>query len=188
MRRCRAHCCRRRRQHAAANDDTAFDSDEDDEHVHNPLKLPLGWDGKPIPYWLFKLHGLDKEFSCEICGGALVPRQARVRAPLPRDQARHGHARAGDPQHQGVLRGDADRGRAGAVGDAAGEEGGGGGGGGGVVGDWQGAAAGPLQAAVSHRAATNAAVAADEVEEVEDEEGNVYDRRTYEDLKQQGVL
>jgi splicing factor 3A subunit 3 len=30
----------------------------------------MGWDGKPIPYWLYKLHGLGKEFKCEICGGA----------------------------------------------------------------------------------------------------------------------
>ena len=29
---------------------------------------PLGWDGKPIPYWLYKLHGLNLEFKCEICG------------------------------------------------------------------------------------------------------------------------
>jgi hypothetical protein len=36
--------------------------------VYNPLKLPLGWDGKPIPYWLYKLHGLNMEFKCEICG------------------------------------------------------------------------------------------------------------------------
>lgn len=37
--------------------------------MYNPLKLPLGWDGKPIPYWLYKLHGLNQEFKCEICGG-----------------------------------------------------------------------------------------------------------------------
>jgi hypothetical protein len=24
--------------------------------------------GKPIPYWLYKLHGLNLEFKCEICG------------------------------------------------------------------------------------------------------------------------
>jgi splicing factor 3A subunit 3 len=30
--------------------------------------LPLGWDGKPIPYWLYKLHGLGIEYKCEICG------------------------------------------------------------------------------------------------------------------------
>jgi len=28
----------------------------------------IGWDGKPIPYWLFKLHGLGIEYKCEICG------------------------------------------------------------------------------------------------------------------------
>lgn len=45
------------------------ESDSDDEDkVYNPLKLPLGWDGKPIPYWLYKLHGLGVEYNCEICG------------------------------------------------------------------------------------------------------------------------
>lgn len=45
------------------------DSDDDDEDkIYNPLKLPLGWDGKPIPYWLYKLHGLGVEYPCEICG------------------------------------------------------------------------------------------------------------------------
>lgn len=48
----------------------ASDSDEEDDFIYNPLKLPLGWDGKPIPYWLYKLHGLNQEFQCEICGGA----------------------------------------------------------------------------------------------------------------------
>ena len=43
------------------------DDDEDDDKVYNPLKLPLGWDGKPIPFWLYKLHGLGVEFKCEIC-------------------------------------------------------------------------------------------------------------------------
>ena len=47
----------------------ASDSDEEDDFIYNPLKLPLGWDGKPIPYWLYKLHGLNQEFECEICGG-----------------------------------------------------------------------------------------------------------------------
>ncbi|KAF8460627.1 splicing factor 3a subunit 3 [Kalaharituber pfeilii] len=47
------------------------DSDNDSENedkIYNPLKLPLAWDGKPIPYWLYKLHGLGVEFPCEICG------------------------------------------------------------------------------------------------------------------------
>ena len=47
-----------------------LDEEEDDEEtpVHNPLKLPLGWDGKPIPFWMYRLYGLNEEFTCEICG------------------------------------------------------------------------------------------------------------------------
>ncbi|KIX94583.1 uncharacterized protein Z520_09629 [Fonsecaea multimorphosa CBS 102226] len=48
-------------------EDSGSDS-EGDEKIYNPLKLPLAWDGKPIPYWLYKLHGLGVEFNCEICG------------------------------------------------------------------------------------------------------------------------
>ncbi len=58
-------------QCAACPQDARLDeSDEEDEYIYNPLKLPLGWDGKPIPYWLYKLHGLNQEFKCEICGDA----------------------------------------------------------------------------------------------------------------------
>ena len=42
--------------------------DDDEEPIYNPLNLPLGWDGKPIPYWLYKLHGLGVEYKCEVCG------------------------------------------------------------------------------------------------------------------------
>lgn len=51
----------------AHNPDDASDSDGE-EKIYNPLKLPLAWDGKPIPFWLYKLHGLGVEFACEICG------------------------------------------------------------------------------------------------------------------------
>eukprot|EP00747_Dinoflagellata_sp_TGD_P162439 gnl/TRDRNA2_/TRDRNA2_180057_c0_seq1.p1 gnl/TRDRNA2_/TRDRNA2_180057_c0~~gnl/TRDRNA2_/TRDRNA2_180057_c0_seq1.p1 ORF type:complete len:531 (+),score=148.42 gnl/TRDRNA2_/TRDRNA2_180057_c0_seq1:84-1676(+) len=43
-------------------------SDDEDRPIYNPLNLPLGWDGKPIPFWLYKLHGLGIEYKCEICG------------------------------------------------------------------------------------------------------------------------
>lgn len=44
-------------------------ADEDDDGpIYNPLNIPLDWNGKPIPYWMFKLHGLGVEFKCEICG------------------------------------------------------------------------------------------------------------------------
>ncbi|XGW08369.1 hypothetical protein V3C99_011023, partial [Haemonchus contortus] len=44
------------------------DEEENDGVPYNPKNLPLGWDGKPIPYWLYKLHGLNISYSCEICG------------------------------------------------------------------------------------------------------------------------
>ncbi|GKV39130.1 hypothetical protein SLEP1_g46943 [Rubroshorea leprosula] len=44
------------------------ESDDEEQQIYNPLKLPMGWDGKPIPFWLYKLHGLGREFKCEICG------------------------------------------------------------------------------------------------------------------------
>lgn len=47
--------------------DEGHESDGEDK-IYNPLKLPLDWSGKPIPYWLWKLHGLGVEFPCEICG------------------------------------------------------------------------------------------------------------------------
>jgi splicing factor 3A subunit 3 len=59
---------RRAANRADGGDDNSGDEDSGDEKIYNPLKLPLAWDGKPIPYWLYKLHGLGVEFSCEICG------------------------------------------------------------------------------------------------------------------------
>lgn len=44
------------------------ESDDEEDRIANPLNVPLGWDGKPIPYWLYKLHGLGVEYPCEICG------------------------------------------------------------------------------------------------------------------------
>jgi hypothetical protein len=43
------------------------ESEDEEQAIYNPLKLPMGWDGKPIPYWLYKLHGLGQVghvFSC----------------------------------------------------------------------------------------------------------------------------
>ena len=47
--------------------DGTVEEEKEEERIYNPLKLPLGWDGKPIPYWLYKLHGLGVEYKCEIC-------------------------------------------------------------------------------------------------------------------------
>jgi splicing factor 3A subunit 3 len=49
------------------------DEKEDDGPIYNPLNLPLGWDGKPIAYWLYKLHGLGQEFNT-ILRKAFAPR------------------------------------------------------------------------------------------------------------------
>lgn len=46
------------------------ESDDEEQQIYNPLKLPMGWDGKPIPYWLYKLHGLGQVtfFGCILLG------------------------------------------------------------------------------------------------------------------------
>ncbi|ETW18656.1 hypothetical protein PFNF135_02680 [Plasmodium falciparum NF135/5.C10] len=49
-------------------DEENEDDNDDNKPIYNPLNLPLGFDNKPIPYWLYKLHGLSKEYKCEICG------------------------------------------------------------------------------------------------------------------------
>eukprot|EP01138_Halocafeteria_seosinensis_P001420 gb/GECG01001456.1/.p1 GENE.gb/GECG01001456.1/~~gb/GECG01001456.1/.p1 ORF type:complete len:564 (+),score=105.25 gb/GECG01001456.1/:1-1692(+) len=58
---------RQQQQQEYQADDSDTDSDEE-EPIYNPKKIPLGWDGKPIPFWLYKLHGLNHAFKCEICG------------------------------------------------------------------------------------------------------------------------
>eukprot|EP00033_Pygsuia_biforma_P001117 GCRY01001274.1.p1 GENE.GCRY01001274.1~~GCRY01001274.1.p1 ORF type:complete len:463 (+),score=106.03 GCRY01001274.1:175-1563(+) len=52
----------------ASGSESESESDEE-APIYNPKDLPLDWDGKPIPYWLYKLHGLNFYFECEICGG-----------------------------------------------------------------------------------------------------------------------
>jgi len=47
------------------------EDEEDNDIPYNPKNLPLGWDGKPIPYWLYKLHGLNISYNCEICGNCV---------------------------------------------------------------------------------------------------------------------
>ncbi|KAK9353423.1 hypothetical protein V1523DRAFT_411027 [Lipomyces doorenjongii] len=56
------------REEFGGDEDDGEGDQEDDGKIYNPLKLPIGWDGKPIPFWLWKLHGLGVEYPCEICG------------------------------------------------------------------------------------------------------------------------
>lgn len=58
--------------HEAINEMEVEKIDLDEEisnPITNPKNVPIGWDGKPIPYWLYKLHQLGQEYKCEICGG-----------------------------------------------------------------------------------------------------------------------
>jgi len=50
-------------------DGDSDDSDDEDAPIYNPKNVPLDWDGKPMPYWLYKLHGLQHYYECQICGG-----------------------------------------------------------------------------------------------------------------------
>lgn len=48
---------------------SASEDEKDDENKTFTAKnMPIGWDGKPIPMWVYKLHGLGIEYKCEICG------------------------------------------------------------------------------------------------------------------------
>jgi hypothetical protein len=61
-------------RNGTAQDAAAVSSDEEDDFVYNPLKLPMGWDGKPIPYWLYKLHGLNQVPSPVVpCASGSMP-------------------------------------------------------------------------------------------------------------------
>lgn len=63
---------------ARQGDDESEGSDDeldiDDVNADEPeVRLtkrfyPVGWDGNPIPFWLYRLHGLGIEYVCEICG------------------------------------------------------------------------------------------------------------------------
>ncbi len=59
---------RREEEEEESEEEEEEPEDADDDIPYNPKNLPLGWDGKPIPYWLYKLHGLNISYNCEICG------------------------------------------------------------------------------------------------------------------------
>eukprot|EP00911_Craspedida_sp_UC1_P002314 UC1_evm1s1745 len=44
------------------------EEEEGGDIPYNPKNLPLDWEGKPMPFWLYKLHGLNVPYKCEICG------------------------------------------------------------------------------------------------------------------------
>ncbi|KAK8861591.1 hypothetical protein IAR55_002414 [Kwoniella newhampshirensis] len=133
------------------------EEEDDDGKIYNPLKLPLGWDGKPIPYWLYKLHGLGVTFDCELCQASYQGRKAFDK-------------HFSESKHAFALR---------ALGLPAGGK------------HWYGltkindvlALADKLKIEGRQEMAQM-----EKAEEFEDDEGNVYSRRVYEDLKKQGVI
>jgi len=54
----------------AMDEETKKANADDENGFDNPLHLPLSWDGKPIPHWMYVLHGLQQKFDCEVCGDA----------------------------------------------------------------------------------------------------------------------
>ena len=58
-----------------SDEEEVVSSDTDDDAKKKKLlkksTLPVGFDGKPMPLWLFNLLGLGKQFKCEICGNAV---------------------------------------------------------------------------------------------------------------------
>lgn len=135
------------------------EEEEEDEHapVYNPLNLPLGFDGKPIPYWLYKLHGLNLKFDCEICGGFTYWGPRNFERHFTEWRHAYGMRALGIPntKHFAHITKMAD---ATALFEKLKKEG--------VGAGWR----------------------AEDEEEYEDSEGNVFNKRTYLELQRQGLI
>ncbi|KAG2013816.1 RNA splicing factor PRP9 [Coprinopsis cinerea AmutBmut pab1-1] len=133
------------------------EEEEEEERIYNPLKLPLGWDGKPIPYWLYKLHGLGVEYKCEICSDHVYMGRKNFDRHFQESRHAFGMRALGLPNtkhfHE-ITR----------IEDAL-------------------ALAEKLK-----REGRNEIFEQETMEELEDDEGNVYNRKTYDDLKKQGLI
>ncbi|KAG6878602.1 hypothetical protein C0993_003057 [Termitomyces sp. T159_Od127] len=133
------------------------EEEEEEERIYNPLKLPLGWDGKPIPYWLYKLHGLGVEYRCEICSDHVYMGRKNFDRHFQESRHAFGMRALGLPNtkhfHE-ITR----------IEDAL-------------------ALAEKLKQEGRHEIFEQ-----ETMEELEDDEGNVYNRKTYEDLKKQGLI
>lgn len=133
------------------------DDDEEDTGIGtNPLNLPLGWDGKPIPYWLYRLHQLGTEYKCEICGNYSYwgPRAFERHF----QEWRHAHGmrclRIPNTRHFHHIT---------KINDA-------------------------IQLWAKIKKETSKQQWRNDMEEYEDDQGNVFTKKMYEDLKRQGLL
>lgn len=134
------------------NDDTLADG-----RIYNPLKLPLDWDGKPIPFWLWKLHGLGVPFECEICGNYVYMGRRAFDQHFYEWRHNHGMKCLGIPNTSHFFQ------------ITKIDE---------VKRLWE----------KMRTTAKTEALRSDWMEECEDSSGNVYDRRTFDDLKRQGLI
>lgn len=144
-------------EEAAVVVDESDEEEESTDLIYNPKGLPLGWDGKPIPYWLYKLHGLNIRYDCEICGNYSYRGPKAFQRHFSEWRHAHGMRCLGIPNtahfHNVTLINDA-------------------------LALWT-----KLQS-VKNVESFQAA----EEEEYEDSQGNVVTKKTYEDLKRQGLL
>lgn len=136
--------------------DEANDTPAEDR-IYNPLKLPLDWDGKPIPFWLWKLHGLGVPFPCEICGNYVYMGRRAFDQHFYEWRHAHGMKCLGIPNTRHFFQ------------VTQIEE---------VRRLWE-------RMRVTAR---SEAFRPELMEECEDAVGNVYERRTFEDLKRQGLI
>ncbi|CAN6327909.1 unnamed protein product [Urochloa humidicola] len=133
------------------------ESDDEDQQIYNPLKLPMGWDGKPIPYWLYKLHGLGQEFKCEICGNQSYWGRRAYERHFKEWRHQHGMRCLGIPNTKNFN-------EITSIDEAKGL--------------WE-----KIQARQGlHKWRP------DLEEEYEDQEGNIYNKKTYTDLQRQGLI
>ncbi|KAF8504207.1 RNA splicing factor PRP9 [Gautieria morchelliformis] len=142
---------------ANGNQTPAQEDEEEEEKIYNPLKLPLGWDGKPIPYWLYKLHGLGVEYRCEICSDHVYMGRKNFDRHFQESRHAFGMRALGLPNtkhfHE-ITR----------IEDA-------------------------LSLAEKLKQEGRQEIFQQEtMEELEDDEGNVYNKKTYDDLKKQGLI
>lgn len=125
--------------------------------IYNPLNLPLDWDGKPIPYWLWKLHGLGVKYSCEICGGHVYSGRKAFDQHFFEWRHSHGLKSLGIPNTKHFFQ---------------------------IV---------NIEDATKlwdkmRQEARKENFRSDAMEEFEDQYGNVYSKKMYEDLRKQGLL
>jgi len=142
---------------APAQTNAAPEEEEEEEKIYNPLKLPLGWDGKPIPYWLYKLHGLGVAYRCEICSDHQYMGRKNFERHFQESRHAFGMRALGLPNtkhfHEITKIEDAL-----SLAEKLKQEG------------------------------RKEMFQVETTEELEDDEGNVYNRKTYDDLKKQGLI